>query len=192
MRNVILHINVSLNGMIENSQKEIDWHFVDHEFELYINDLLGSIGGMIFGRKAHQVLGEYWPTARNNPNVSAEHLAAAYLMNALPKYVISKGEYSSSWENSFILRHNLPEAIKTLKETPGLDLVFFAGANAAQTLSNLGLIDEYRFVINPILIQDGTPLFQQCAAPLKLDLCHVRTFKSGAAVLNYRPETVAV
>ena len=58
---VFLHINVSLDGFIERENRDIDWHFVDDEFEEYMNDVLRSIDGMIFGRVAHEKLAEYWP-----------------------------------------------------------------------------------------------------------------------------------
>ena len=95
MRKVFLHINVSIDGQIEDRNGDIGWHFVDDEFEEYINEILRLIDGMIFGRTAHQKLAEYWPTAAENPEASLRHVEAARMMNALTKYVVSDSGYES-------------------------------------------------------------------------------------------------
>ena len=187
MRNIFLHINVSLDGFIENENREIDWHFADDEFEEYINDVLRSIDGMIFGRVAHQVLSEYWPNAAAQPNVSNRHLEAVQMMNALPKYVPTKGSYETTWANSHVITGDVAKKMRNLKEQPGKDLALFAGAGIAQTFKELGLIDEYRFIINPILLGTGTPLFKPSTYRSELQLVNLRQFKSGAAVLSYVP-----
>jgi hypothetical protein len=88
MRKIFLHIGISLDGFIEDADRQIDWHFDDDEFEEYINGVLGSIDSMIFGRKAFEPLADYWPTAEENPVAAADpkrperHIEAARMMNA--------------------------------------------------------------------------------------------------------------
>lgn len=160
MRKIFLHINVSLDGFIEDQNHEMDWHFVDDEFEEYINDVLRSIDGMIFGRVAHQLLAQYWPTASSNPDASKRHLEAVRMMNSLPKYAISSGGYKTEWENSHVIDGDIAAKIEKLKSQPGKDIALFAGAGVSQTFMDQGLIDEYRIVVNPILLRGGTPLFK--------------------------------
>ncbi len=188
MRKIFLHTNVSLDGFIEDQNHEIDWHFADDEFEEYINGVLRSIDGMIFGRVAHQVLAEYWPNATQQPNVSKRHLEAVKMMNALPKYVPTDGAYETNWENSHVISGDVPKQIKALKAQPGKDLALFAGAGIAQSFNDLGLIDEYRLIINPIFLGKGTPLFKASTYRAELQLVDLRQFKSGATVLSYIPQ----
>ena len=187
MRRIFLHINVSLDGFIEDENHEIDWHFADDEFEAYINDVLRSLDGMIFGRVAHQVLSEYWPNAAAQPHFSKRHLEAVQMMNALPKYVPTRGSYETTWAHSHVITGDVAKKIQYLKEQPGKDLALFAGAGIAQTFKDLGLIDEYRLIINPILLGNGTPLFKPGAFRSELRLVNLRRFKSGATVLSYVP-----
>jgi dihydrofolate reductase len=187
VRNIFLHINTSLDGFIEDENKEIDWHFVDDEFEEYINDVLRSIDGMIFGRVAHQLLSQYWPNAASNSDASKRHLEAVRMMNKLPKYVISNGGYRTTWENSYIMEGDIATEIKELKNQPGKDIALFAGAGVAQTFMAFNLIDEYRIVVNPILLGNGTPLFKPNKNRSDLRLLNLKQFKSGATVLCYEP-----
>ena len=70
---LIAQINASLDGYIEDEKHDIDWHFVDDEYEEFINETLRSLDGMIFGRKAYEPLSAYWPTAAANPDASVRH-----------------------------------------------------------------------------------------------------------------------
>jgi dihydrofolate reductase len=187
----MLQINVSLDGFIEDANHEIDWHFVDDEFEEFTNDTLRSIDGMIFGRVAYQLLADYWPTAALNPKATKRHVEAARMMNELPKFVVSKTLQETHWDNSFIIRDNLVEEISRMKRQPGKDIALFAGAKLASSFMQLGLIDEYRIILNPALLGDGTPLFTGDYEKTDLRLLEARTFKSGAVVLTYRPENAA-
>ncbi|MGH3118984.1 MAG: dihydrofolate reductase family protein [Gaiellales bacterium] len=188
MRKVFLHINMSVDGFIEDADREMDWHFVDEEFEEYINDVLRSIDGMIFGRVTHQLLAEYWPTAGSNPEASSRQVEAARMMNSLPKYVISSGPYDTDWQNSHLISGDIAGAIRRLKDQPGKDIALFAGAGVSQTFMRLDLIDEYRIIVNPALLGGGTPLFTPGQGKVKLDLLKVKTFDSGAVVLFYQPD----
>jgi dihydrofolate reductase len=133
---VFLHINVSVDGYIERDNHDIDWHFADDEFEAYINEVLGSIGGMIFGRTAHEKLAEYWPTATTGggdrsqapaQGVSEQHLEAARMMNELPKYVVSNSQYEPAWANSHVLGDDLSAEVARLKEEHDRNLALVAG-----------------------------------------------------------------
>jgi len=187
MRKIFLHIMMSLDGFIENPERELDWHFVDDEFEEYINDVLRSIDGMIFGRKSHQLLAQYWPTAGENPEASKQHLESARLMRSLPKYAISSGNYATDWENSYVIDGDIASTIRELKSKPGKDIALFAGASAFQALDALGLVDEYRVLVNPILLGGGTSLFGAGRRREQLRLLGIKPFKSGAVVLSYAP-----
>jgi dihydrofolate reductase len=188
MRKVFLHINISLDGFIEDDKHEMDWHFVDDEFEEYIKEVLRSIDGMIFGRVAHQLLAEYWPTAASKPGASPRDVETATMMNTLPKYVISRESYQTEWQNSHIISGDVAGEIRNLKDEPGKDIALFAGAGVARSFMQLDLLDEYRLILNPVVLGRGTPLFRNGNDKRNLELLETLRFSSGAMVLTYKPE----
>jgi dihydrofolate reductase len=196
MRRLFLQINVSLDGFIADANREIDWHFADDEFEEFINDTLRSIDAMVFGRVAYELLAEFWPAAASDPEASARqlgrdprrHAETARLMNELPKFVVSNQLERVTWQNSHIIRGDVAAEINRLKQQPGRDIALFAGAQTASTFTQLGLIDEYRFILNPVLLGAGKPLFTDGYAKTNLSLRKTRPFASGAVVLIYEPE----
>jgi dihydrofolate reductase len=191
MRKLFLQINMSLDGFIEDPTAEIDWHFVDDEFEEFINATLRSIDAMVFGRVAYEKLAQYWPTAASNPGASERHIEAALLMNELPKYVVSDHLDRTEWQNSHIVSGNVGAQIRELKRQPGNDIALFAGAGVAASFARLGMIDEYRIILNPALLGSGTPLFNGGFEKTNLQLRDTRQFGSGALVLTYRHDGTA-
>ncbi len=193
MRKLFLHIAVSFDGYIEDENHELDWHFADAEFESYLNDTLRSIDTMIFGRKAFELLAQYWPTAEDNPAFApnpadlSHHIEAARMMNSKRKIAISNTLKSTDWANSTIIGGDVAAEIEALKKTPGKDIALFAGANVANSFMRLGLIDEYRVIVNPIFLGGGTPLFEGGCARTELEVLEVRRFNAGGVLLRYRP-----
>lgn len=185
MRKLFLHIMMSLDGYIEDKNGGLDWHHADTEFETYILDLLRNIDGMIYGRVSHQLLAGYWPTAGDNPEVSAAHMEMAQLMNHLPKYVITNGDYRTDWQNSEIISGDITAEIQRLKAMPGNDIPLFAGAKTLQSLMQLGLVDEYRILVHPVLLGGGTPLFADTETRTGFQLIDSKTFDSGKVLLTY-------
>jgi dihydrofolate reductase len=183
MRKLFLQINVSLDGFIEDAAGDIDWHFADAEFDAFIDATLQSIGAMVFGRVAFEKLAQYWPTA--SPPEASE--VQVRLMHELPKYVVSDRIGNTDWHNSHIVRGDAAAAITALKQQPGADIALFAGAGVATSFTQLGLIDEYRLIVNPVLLGAGTRLFGGGYERSDLRLTETRRFASGALVLFYEP-----
>jgi len=185
MRKLFLHINMSLDGYIDDRDRQMDWHFVDRQFEEYINGVLSGIDGMVFGRVTHELLAQYWPTAAAEPGASEAHRESARWMHSLPKYVISRGGYTSPWHNSHAVS-DIGTWWRQKRQEPGRDFALFAGAGAAQAFDALGLVDEYRILLNPVLLGGGTPLFGPAPGCRPLELLGTETFGSGVVVLRYR------
>jgi len=190
MAGLFLHINVSLDGFIEEASGEIDWHFSDDEFEAYLVGVLQSIDGMIFGRVAHQLLAEFWPGAAEMPGVSEHHLAMTALMNWLPKYVPTRNGYRTAWENSHILEGEVAAQVRQLKQEAGRDLALFAGGATARSFLQADLLDELRLIVNPVVLGSGRRLFEPGMDRREMQLLGSRTFASGATVLTYQPRPV--
>jgi dihydrofolate reductase len=194
MRKIFLHMFVSADGFIESEDKSLDWMVVDVEVEDYINGMLGSVDTMILGRKAFEVLADYWPSAAENPSEAADparpepHIEAAHMMNAKRKMVFSRTLKETSWANSTILGGDLAQEVANLKRQPGRDVALFGGAAIANSMMRLGLLDEYRLLINPVMLGAGTPLFQGGRGGSTLQLVGSRSFDCGAVLVSYRPK----
>jgi dihydrofolate reductase len=178
MRKVIVSILVSLDGAFEGPNKELDWHVWDDGMEKYMGDFLNTVDTILLGRVAYQLLANYWPSSKEN---------LAPMLNNLPKIVFSRTLEKVEWNNSRLIRENIKEEILKLKQQPGKDLVLFGGANIAATLNELGLIDEYRIIVNPVVLTNGKPFFKDVKDKFSLKLSGARSFSCGNVILNYQP-----
>jgi dihydrofolate reductase len=91
------------------------------------------------------------------------------------------------WKNSRLIKENIKEEMLRLKQQPGKDLVLFAGADIASTLLQLSLIDEYRIIVNPVVLSNGKPFFKDIKERLSLKLLNTKKFNCGNVILYYQP-----
>jgi dihydrofolate reductase len=110
-----------------------------------------------------------------------------FSVNALPKIVLSKTLEKAEWNNSRLISENIKEEVLNIKLQPGKDLVLFGGADIASNLLQLGLIDEYRIILNPVVLSNGKPFFKNIKDKLSLNLLKTRTFSCGNVILYYQP-----
>jgi dihydrofolate reductase len=110
-------------------------------------------------------------------------------MNGISKIVISRTLDKADWNNTRLIKDNVAEEITRLKQQLGKDLAIFGSANLTASLMQLGLVDEFRIMVNPIVLGKGTPLFQGVSQPIKLKLIKTRAFGSGNVLLYYQPAT---
>lgn len=182
MAELFLHISVSLDGYIEDAQGDIEWMISDTSFDDYSTALPQSIDGMIFGRKAHTLLAEFWPTAAERADATPALVAHATLMNALPKYVLTHGTDRTGWARSHAIT---VEDVPSLKVSAARPIAIFAGARAAQALLERSLIDDVRLIQHPVLLGGGTPLFARDGTRRTLALVDTQRFASGATLQRY-------
>ena len=160
MRKVILSNNVTLDGFFEGPNKELDWQIVDGENKEYAIDLLSKVDALLFGRVTYQLMADYWPAAATNPSTSKGDLEIADKMNNLPKIVFSKTLQRVEWNNSRLVKENIAEEISKMKQQSGKDMVIFGSGSIVSTFMQFGLIDEYRIILNPVVLGNGKPLFK--------------------------------
>src|SRR6266498_3768113 len=110
-------------------------------------------------------------------------------MNEIPKVVFSKTLDRADWAETRIASGDLAEEVDRLKREPGNDLIAYGGARLDQALSRLGLVDEYRLMIQPAALGAGLPLFKDLPAPLHLELVEATTYATGVAIHIYRPRS---
>jgi dihydrofolate reductase len=183
MRKLFSFNLVSLDGLFEGPQQDdIGWQNVDDEFNEFAAEQLETVGVILFGRVTYQGMASFWPTpfAIENDPVIADQ------MNRFPKIVVSRTLDKADWNNTRLIKDNVAEEITRLKQQPGNDLAIFGSANLTASLMQLGLVDEFRIMVNPIILGSGTPLFNSVHLPLKLQLLKTRTFRSGNVLLYYQ------
>jgi dihydrofolate reductase len=142
----------------------------------------GPTGALLFGRITYQAMAAYWPSpaaaAQNDPRITAR-------MNSLPKIVVSRTLGKAVWPNSRSICGDLAEEITKLKEEPGKDVAIFGSVSLATSLLELGLPDEVRLMVNPVVLGVGHFLFKTAQSRISLRLLMTRQFNSGNVLLCY-------
>ena len=182
MRKLIFFMFVTANGLYERGPWGIDWHNTDDEFQAFSIGQLELMDTLVFGRKTYEGMAGYWPTAET---VASDPVTAAK-MNGFPKIVVSTTLERADWSNTRIVRD--VDAIEAMKHEPGRDALLIGSSDLAVSLAALGLIDEYRIMVNPIAFGDGKPVLKGLKSDLGLTLRSTRTFKNGNVLLTYAPK----
>src|SRR5438270_2965882 len=160
MRKVIVTMWVTLDGFIAGPNGEMDWVMVDDEMGKYEDDIVSSADTLILGRVTYESFAGAWPHVPENPSASKGEIEYAHKLNAMAKLVFSKTLDKAEWNNSKLMREVLPEEVEKMKREPGKDMVIYGSASIVQTLTNLGLIDEYQLLVHPVVLGSGKPLFK--------------------------------
>jgi dihydrofolate reductase len=186
-RRLFVSMIVSLDGYIEGPNHELDWFAEENQqFQQYADEMIDSVGVALYGRRAYELMLQYWPNAEVNPR-SPTDLSFARRMNALPKIVLSRTLKHAKWSNTSIVRDNVQETLTALKEQPGKPIVAWAGSALVATLTRLNLVDEYRLIVCPVLLGGGTPYFSDPQLKPKLNLVRTTQLGSNVVVLCYEP-----
>ena len=183
MRKLFMFNLITLDGYFEGPDQDISWHNVDAEFNEYAVDMLDSVDTLLFGRVTYELMASFWPTPeamKNDPLVAGR-------MNSLPKIVFSRTLHKVAWQNTRLVKDNIEEEIKKMKQQPGKDMVLLGSGDIVAGFAQHGLIDEYRIMVNPVVLGQGKPLFNGIKERLNLKLTNTRTFKSGNVLLYYEP-----
>lgn len=166
---------VSVDGYIEASNDDITWHVWDEEMSDYMMGFFDTVDTFLYGRKSYELMIGYWPFQTG---------AFADIMNETPKLVFSRTLDEVTW-NSQLIKENVVEEIQQHKQQSGKNMVLFAGADLASTFIKHGLIDEYRLIVNPVVLGSGTPLFKEIENQLNLKLLQAKLFQCGNTLLCY-------
>jgi dihydrofolate reductase len=173
-------INVTLDGCCDHRAGIADDELLDH-----FTELMDAAGAMLWGRTTYELMESAWPAVARDENAPRATREWARKLEAKPKYVVSSTRRDFPWNNTFRVEGELREAVRHLKEkTPQGVLVGSPMLSAA--LERLGLIDEYRLVLHPVLAGHGPTLFQGLEPSRRLELVSTKRLKSGALALHYR------
>ena len=181
MRNVIFAINSTLDGCCDHTKQ-----MADDESHEYFTHLMRDVDLLVFGRKTYQLMVPFWPEVAKNQNMTKASNEFARTFDAIKKIVFSRSLNRAEDKNTRIVRTNLRDEILKLKQEPGKDILI-GGVSIPSQLIELGLVDEYRFVVGPIVagegrrLLEGVNLLEKC----QLKLVESKTFKSGCIALRY-------
>ena len=181
MRNLIFAINITADGCCDHTKQ-----FVDEEKLEYFTHLTREADLQVFGRKTYQLMVPYWPDVLKNPSETKADIEFARAFDSLNKIVFSRSLDSVEDKKTRIVRTNLGDEVLKLKQEPGKPILV-GGVDIPCQLIKLGLVDEYRFVVSPILAGEGRRLLEGVSLPesLQLRLVDAKIFKSGCVALRY-------
>jgi dihydrofolate reductase len=181
MRNVIYAINTTLDGCVDHTKQVANDEMLEHNALL-----LRDVDLLVYGRKTHQLMVPYWPDVAKDPSATKADIEFAKTFVSINKIVFSRSLDSAEDKNTRIVRTNLRDEILKLKQEQGGNILV-GGVSVPSQLIKLGLVDEYRFVVGPVIAGEGRRLMDGASLPekLRLKLVETKTFKSGGVALRY-------
>ena len=183
MRNLVYSINLSIDGCCDHML--LGPEGLTDEVAGYLTDLLLDIDLTIFGRKTYELMVPYWPDVLKDPSAPKSDIDFAQKFVAMDKIVFSRS-LGHAEANTRIVRSNLVDEVQRLKKGSGKK-ISVGGVDLAGQLIALGLVDEFYFVIFPVIVGKGRRLMEGTGLPEKLNLKLVesKTFHSGAVAFHY-------
>jgi len=173
-------LNVTLDGCVDHREG-----IADDELHDYFTQLMDEAGAMLWGRTTYELMESAWPAVARDEKAPRAMREWARKLEAKPKYVVSASRRDFPWNNTLRVEGDLHEAVRQLKEkTPQGVLVGSHTLSAA--LERVGLIDEYRLVVHPVLAGHGPTLFQGLDRSRRLDLVSTKRLQSDVLALHYR------
>jgi dihydrofolate reductase len=182
MRKIIVSEGVSLDGVFD-AQTMGQWAqpFFSEERDAVVRKGILASDALLYGRKTYDLDAYYWPNLKKNEYGIADK------MNSLPKYVVTSTPLQSQWNNTTIIKGNVVEEVARLKGQPGQNIFIKGSAMLVEALMQAGLIDQYEFMVHPVIVGSGQRFFKDGMGLTKLKLVESKTLSLGVLVLTYEP-----
>jgi dihydrofolate reductase len=186
MRKVVFAINSTADGYCDHTDM-----IADGELHGFFTGLLRNAGLLLFGRITYQLMVPYWPDVARSQSEAGATNEFARVFDSLDKVVFSTTLKHVEGNNARIVRANVAEEVLALKRQAGKD-ISVGSLSIASQLSDRGLIDEYYFVVHPVVVGKGPRLFDTVKPRdrLELDFIDLKTLKSGVVALQYKKQIV--
>jgi dihydrofolate reductase len=198
MRKIIAALQISVDGFIEGPNGELDWAMEeDEETWRDLNEMLNSVDACLLGRVMYPAYEQYWLAVLANPagilpltskTATKNEIAYARWANDVPHFVLSNTLDKVAWKTTGIVRD--VEEIQEMKRQPGKGIYAVGGATLVSSLMNLGLIDELRLMINPLVLGGGKALFKDVKGRHRLTLLRSKPLRSGKVSLSYATQSL--
>lgn len=188
MRKIVSSVIMSLDNFVASADGNLGMFKVDQEFFDMSATLCEAADTALYGKGTYYIMQAYWPTAADQPGASEHDKQHAAWYKHVKKYVVSKTLKSDEAPNTTIIRENVVEELKKLKEQEGKNIQIFGSPGLVRSLTAEGLIDEYWIFLYPVIIGNGIPLFKDIKQQINLTLVSGKILTSGAAALHYIKE----
>jgi dihydrofolate reductase len=184
MRRLVVFNNVSLDGYFTDANGDMSWaHVEDPEWNAFAAENAKGGGVLIFGRITYGLMASFWPT----PAALKQFPDVAKGMNNQPKVVFSRTMDKATWNNTKLVKSDLPGEIRKMKKEPGEGMVILGSGTIVSQLTQEGLIDEFQIIVTPIVLGKGRTLFEGVKNKVKLKQTKTRSFKNGNVFVCYEP-----
>lgn len=183
VRRIIALEYLTLDGFVATTDGKTGWFVWDEEVDSYYIEFQASIDTLLFGRMTYETIANYWSTSK----ASAENPEMVGFMNKVRKIVFSRKAEKLGWHNVEVRSRFVIEEFVEMKKQSGQDIAVYGSGSIVSQLAKADLIDEYRIMLNPVVIGSGIPLFQDLQNEIELNLLNARTFGCGNTLLCYEP-----
>jgi dihydrofolate reductase len=186
MRRLVVFNNITLDGYFTDANNDMSWAHknADEEWNKFTSENASSGGVLLFGRKTYDLMVSFWPTKQAYEMMPT----VAEGMNNLSKVVFSRTMEKATWNNTRLVKDNLVEEVRRMKSEPGDNMVIMGSGTIVSQLTQERLIDEYQFVVHPLVLGSGRTLFEGVKHQLSLKRINSRTFGNGNVLLSYLSE----
>jgi dihydrofolate reductase len=203
MRRIVMFNWVTADGYFAGPDGNLDWIVPDDEQAKLAAESIPRFDTVLFGRVTYEIFAKFWRHAvedattapdphrpgqrsRENPGQrSREHHAIAIWLNETTKFVFSRTLKDVAWRNSRLVHELDPREVEAMKKRPGKDMMIFGSGSLVSQLTQHGLIDEYQFVVCPVILGSGRSLLSGVSRSLRLDLLEAKKYQSGDVLLRY-------
>ncbi|MDF3066005.1 MAG: deaminase [Polyangiaceae bacterium] len=196
-RRIVMFNQVSADGFFSDSSGALDWVVNDPDVHRRAVARMPETGGILFGRRTYENFAAFWPGALADLQKAGPHgenkadpafAAMAHWLNDTKKLVASRTLTRVDWNNTEVMPELNVQVVRALKKQPGKDILIFGSGTVVSQLSEAQLIDEYRFVVCPVLLGSGQSLLRSVSLRLKLDLKEALALPSGNVLVTYEPK----
>jgi dihydrofolate reductase len=181
-------MHISLDGFVAGPNGEMNWIKVDEEIFEHVGKRISQGDTALYGRVTYLMMENYWPTAGQQPKASRHDIEHSKWYEKVHKVVLSRTLKDAALANTTVISDNILDKINHVKQSGNEDILLFGSPTATHSLMRLGLIDGYWLFVNPIILGQGVPLFEENKEKTKLALVTTKRFNSGVVELNYTVE----
>ncbi len=198
MRRIVAFDRLSADGYFSTPDGGLSWAVPDVDLDRLAADATpGPENTILFGRRTYDMFESFWPHVVDDsptaPDPHAPHRrtpelrAMAVWINEATKIVFSRTRRDVTWRGSRLVHDVDPDAVRAMKQEPGHDMMIFGSGSIVSALTAHGLVDEYQFVVGPVILGDGRSLVNGLSSPTRLELLEARPYSSGNVMLRYAP-----
>ncbi|MCU6709949.1 dihydrofolate reductase family protein [Paenibacillus sp. J5C_2022] len=187
MRKIKMLNRVSIDGYFASSNEAnfgMDWFIHDPEVDKAAHEIGGRMDTLLLGGTTYRGFERSWVPVLNDPRAPEQLKQIAEELTEMSKVVFSNTIQSSDWSNTQIYNGDLIQVVSQLKRESSTDILVLGSGSIVQQLANEGLIDEYMFIVTPVVAGEGKRMFPD-VMPFHLGLAEARTFESGNVLLHY-------